>query len=401
MYSNFVKPKYDPGGFAGLPFAIQSWLGGAFYPSPIAGLQKRYDNVILFLVDAFGWRFFEKFAAHPFLDRFRRNGGAVKLISQFPSTTTSHLTCIHTGEDVGRSGLFEWNIYEPLLDAMIVPLLFSFSGSLERDDLKGTGLRPRDLYPNLTIFQRLNQIGVHSFTIQHREYTPSTYSNHVFQGAMVTPYKTLPEALVTLRLMLEHAAGRNYFFLYYDRIDGMSHEYGPASPQLEAEVDMFLTTMERQFASTKKGKTLFLMTADHGQVEVDPATTVYLNREFPGIEKLFRSSRSGQLLIPGGAARDMFLYVKNGMVEEVQDRLRRGLEGKADVLRVEDLISDGYFGSEVSATFPERAGDLVILPYRNESVWWYEKGKYEQRFYGHHGGLTPQEMEIPLLALEM
>jgi hypothetical protein len=33
-----------------------------------------------------------------------------------------------------------------------------------------------------------------------------------------------------------------------------------------------------------------------------------------------------------------------------------------------------------------------------EAVWWYEKDKFEQRFYGHHGGLTPQEMEIPLLA---
>jgi len=43
----------------------------------------------------------------------------------------------------------------------------------------------------------------------------------------------------------------------------------------------------------------------------------------------------------------------------------------------------------------------VILSYRYESIWWYEKGKFEQKFYGHHGGLTPQEMEIPLLAMEL
>ena len=28
-----------------------------------------------------------------------------------------------------------------------------------------------------------------------------------------------------------------------------------------------------------------------------------------------------------------------------------------------------------------------------------EKGRYEMEFYGHHGGLTPWELEIPLLAL--
>ena len=26
-----------------------------------------------------------------------------------------------------------------------------------------------------------------------------------------------------------------------------------------------------------------------------------------------------------------------------------------------------------------------------------DPGRFEQKFYGHHGGLTPGEMEIPLL----
>ncbi|HAE58283.1 MAG TPA: phosphodiesterase, partial [Anaerolineae bacterium] len=66
-----------------------------------------------------------------------------------------------------------------------------------------------------------------------------------------------------------------------------------------------------------------------------------------------------------------------------------------------DLIEAGYFGPQVTQRLRERMGNLVILSYRYESVWWYEKGKFEQKYYGHHGGLTPQEMEIPLLALEI
>jgi hypothetical protein len=48
-----------------------------------------------------------------------------------------------------------------------------------------------------------------------------------------------------------------------------------------------------------------------------------------------------------------------------------------------------------------RVGNVVILPYQYETVWWYEGGKFEMHFQGHHGGLTPEEMEIPLLLLAL
>lgn len=70
------------------------------------------------------------------------------------------------------------------------------------------------------------------------------------------------------------------------------------------------------------------------------------------------------------------------------------------VVKSEALIEEGYFGEEVSSRFRERVGNLVLLPYRYESVWWYEKNRFEQRFYGHHGGLTPQEMQTVLYAYE-
>jgi hypothetical protein len=64
-------------------------------------------------------------------------------------------------------------------------------------------------------------------------------------------------------------------------------------------------------------------------------------------------------------------------------------------------MKEGFFGPILDPAFRARAGDLVILPYRGETVWWYEKNKFEQRFRGHHGGLTKEEMEIPLLMWEM
>jgi predicted AlkP superfamily pyrophosphatase or phosphodiesterase len=218
-------------------------------------------------------------------------------------------------------------------------------------------------------------------------------------------FKTLSEALVNLNLLLEKQNKPTYVHLYFDKIDSIAHEYGPNAVQTETEIETFLLIMEHYFErifSTKK-RVLFLMTADHGQVEVDPQTTIYLNRDmrFSGIERLLKSNRHQQLLVPAGSARDMFLHIKEAVLDDAQDFLTPRLEGKADVVKTEFLINEGYFGPEISSRFRERVGNLVILPYRYESVWWYEKDKFEQRFYGHHGGLTPQEMETVLYSLEI
>ena len=248
-------------------------------------------------------------------------------------------------------------------------------------------------------------MGVDPFVFGIRDYTPSTYSNVVMAGAEQYSFKTLSEAFVNLGLLLEQQPNPTYILLYFDKIDTLCHEYGPNAPQTEAEIETFLLMMEHYFERIFHGrkKILFLMTADHGATEVDPQTTIYLNTEprFTGFERLIETNRRGKLLVPAGSARDMFLYIKEDLLDEAQTFLATRLEGKADVIKTDSLIANEYFGTEVSPRFRERVGNLVILPYRYESVWWYEKGKFEQRFYGHHGGLTPQEMETILYTCEM
>ena len=396
METNFVKPRYDSGGFASLPQRVVALLTA----------PQKYDAVVLFLIDGFGWRFFEKFQDAPFLKNVTRLGQVEKLTAQFPSTTAAHLTTLHTGKPVGEHGVYEWIYYEPTLDALIAPLLFSFAGTSQRDTLKTVGAKPKRLFPTTTLYQLLRKQGVTSTIFQHREYTPSSYGEVVFSGAGCLGYKSLPEALVNLATALAKSTSSAYYVLYNEKIDAISHEYGPDSPQTSAEIQVFLMTMQSIFLKALSGsrkKLLFLLTADHGQSETDPRTTVYLNREtrFTGLEQFLRRDRQGELLVPSGSARDFFLYIKDGLVDETQTFLAARLEDRAEVRKVAELISEGYFGPQLSPRFRARLGELVILPYRYESVWWYEKNKYEQKYHGHHGGLTPQEMEIPLLSWEL
>lgn len=406
--NNFVKPQYDTGGFASLPHIVKHLLTGMGtpWPSPDAfdGLWRQYDAVVFFFIDSFGWRFFERYQDYPFLKQIAADGRIAQLTSQFPSTTAAHVTCIHTGLPVGQSGVYEWQYYEPQLDALIAPLLFSFAGTTKQETLKRTRIDPQKLYPTRTIYQDLQQLGITSYLFQHEGITThSTYSNILFNGARAVPYKTLSEALVNLQNLLVQQKSKSYFFLYFGTIDSICHEYGPNSPQLDAEIDTLLTMLDRLFLQKLKGQqtnTLFIMTADHGQIEVDPATTIYLNldSQFSGIHKYLRHNQKGQPLVPGGSARDIFLYIKDQMLDDAQEFLAKRLTGKAEVYKVQTLIEQEFFGPlPVSATFLSRVGNLVILPYPNKTVWWYEKGKFEQKFFGHHGGLTHQEMDIPLL----
>lgn len=393
MNEKFIKPRYDAGGFAGIPDRIRE-----------AFASGEYDAVVLFLVDAFGWRFFERFQDATFIQRMAKHGRIEKLTSQFPSTTAAHVTTIHTGLPVGQNGVYEWYYYEPLVDQIIAPLLFSYAGTKERDNLRSAKVEPAFLYPRGVFYPELKKMGVVPYVFGVRDYTPSTYSNVVMAGAELRSFKTLSEALVNIGLLMEKQTKPTYVHLYFDKIDTLCHDYGPDAPQTEAEIETFLLIMAHYFDRTFRGKRiLFLMTADHGAMEVDPKTTTYLNTNprFAGFERFLKRNLQGQLLVPAGSARDMFLYIQEDLLDEAQSFLATRLDGKADVIKSDSLMADGYFGSEISSRFRERVGNLVILPYRYESVWWYEKDRFEQRFYGHHGGLTPQEMETVLYTYEI
>jgi hypothetical protein len=379
--SRFIRPLYDGYGFAQIPQTIRYCLTDSEQKGipfgPRDDLYQKYDTVILFFVDAFGWRFFEQYAQQaPFLRRAVDQGLVSKLTSQFPSTTAAHVTAIHTGLPVGQSGVYEWFYYEPLLDRMIAPLLFSFAGDAPRDTLKPAGVSARSLFPAHTLYQDLQPHGVDSVVLQHHTYAHSPYTKVVTSGARVVAYRTLPEALVTLGQLLDAQKRKAYYFLYIDSIDTICHRHGPESAHTAAEIEVFLATMELIFHKSmvaKQRRVLFLLTADHGQVAIDPATTIYLNQRFPQLLPYLVTNRAGQPLAPAGSSRDMFLHIKEEYLDQAHTFLQHELQGRAEVRRVRELIEQGFFGANPpSAAFMSRVGNLVILPYQHESVWWYE-----------------------------
>src|SRR5688572_28999549 len=112
--------------------------GFADLPARIAALAAEHAQLAVVLLDAFGWAFVQRHADHPLLRRLEIEPVA----SQFPSTTTAHLTTLYSDLPVTEHGLYEWRCYEPLAGEVVRPLRFMRSDS----DTPLT-ISPRELFP--------------------------------------------------------------------------------------------------------------------------------------------------------------------------------------------------------------------------------------------------------------
>lgn len=398
-----VRPAYGGRSFADIPATVVRLLTGEGGPgieqSALGELDRRWQKIVLVVVDGFGWSAAERHADHPFLKRVAADGVLAKLTSQFPSTTSAHMTTLHTGVPVGESGIYEWFQYEPALDRLIAPLLFSYAGDAERETLRASELDPTALYPQTTIYERLAAVGVGSHAVQHEAIAHTTFSRAMLRGAAVWPFTSGDgwggEAFAAC------AAGPGYVVIYPDDVDATGHEHGPDSDQHAAAAGRVLDgLMCLAGRLPADGETLLLITADHGQVRVHPATTVYINERIPELAQHLRRGGDGRPLAPAGSARDLFLHVLPGHLDDVEWLLEDLLGETAEVRPTGGLVDEGVFGA-AGPRLRERIGDVVVLPKPGESVWWREPGRFDMHFRGHHGGLSPDEMLIPLAALPL
>ncbi|MES2200534.1 MAG: alkaline phosphatase family protein [Chlamydiota bacterium] len=398
--TRFRKPLYDSFCFSKIPATISYLLTGegksAALPRSCFN-QEEYDGVILLFIDAFGWCFLEKYLSHPFLQRCLDKGILSKVTSQFPSTTAAHVTTIHTGLEVGETGIYEWFQYEPKVDRVIAPLLFSYAGDGMPSSLIASGIPPEEFFPFTTLYQKLHLKGVDSFIFQESSINESPYSQSLSKGAHSIGYLNLMQGLKSLsELFLSSRSKKTYAFFYHSHIDSVGHRKGVEHKTFEKSILYCLDLLEKELAPLMRSskKLALLLTADHGMVPVCPKKTIYINQEMPYLVDWL------QVKTPAGSCRDLFLTVKKEYLERAIQEMSILLQGKAEVWKVETLIQKGFFG-KASQRFLERVGNLVIVPYEGESVWWFEHHKFKQNFYGSHGGLTPHEMETSFLFLPL
>src|SRR3989344_8526381 len=111
----------------------------------------------------------------------------------------------------------------------------------------------------------------------------------------------------------------SYFYIYIPSVDSLSHDYGPASINVQKEVIKLANTLKTDFLekldnSTAK-KTGIILVADHGQLSVNPLNTIYIDK-YPEMINNLNKSNKGLTIFPTGNPRNVFLSIKKEKIKE-------------------------------------------------------------------------------------
>jgi len=405
LNSNFVLPEYSDNCFSNIPNTIFNLFGIKTEGPTISKdyfekyINKGYESIIVFLIDALGFYQWKRHASHSALFSQLDNKECLKSItSVFPSTTAAALNTISSGLTPAEHGLFEWFLYLQEIDKTIETLSFKELGNDKRDSLVDQKANPKVLFDYPTIYELLEKHHVKSSSFTDKAYANSAYSKASRKGSENVTFVNFSDLVIKLKNQLCKSKEKSYIFVYWDKLDTLSHKYGPNNDACRVELSkishLFLTEVIRKVNKRVKQKTLLIVIADHGQIATNSKETVYLNQDRL-LMKALQKDRKRKIILPTGGPRDVFLHIKESELEIVQKHLKGKLKNKADVVKTNEAIALGLFGEkEINNKFRNRLGNLIILPHENYTIWReFQHKKFE--FLGHHGGLSKEEMVIP------
>ena len=406
--TTFIYPQYGKDCISKIPNTVLHLLGAENEKtrSPLENeiniiRPEGINKVVLLVIDGFGFnQFLNYHQENPFLTNLTDKGEVYPLTSVFPSQTTNALTTLNTGLTPQEHGLFEYFIY--LKDiGMVNSLQFECTDSKRQNKLRYEGFDPSVLLSKgKTIHNTLNEQGISTFTHIQASNAFNACSKSIFQGSKIIPAVKSSDSIVGLRKNLEQNRGKSaYFFVHLDTLDTISHQYGPASYEYFAELSLITYLLKRELVEKIDHKTaketLLLVTADHGGVNVDPKETTYLNC-FPKAILNLQVGKNRKPILPLGSPREVFLHIKEEKLAETKEYLMQKIGEKAQIIETNEAAKKGLFGSGFAGReFLERTGNLMILPYGNQTVWFEDSYGIKTSYLGQHGGLNEQEMLVP------
>jgi len=338
-------------------------------------------NVVLFLVDGLGYNYIRRHGPQGVL----ASRLAGRMTSVFPSTTASAITTTFTGlapAEHGLTGWFTWFAEAGTLAAAL-PFIPRAPGA----SLDSLGIRPDMIYRGAPLFDSLAD---DPFVVSFRPIVDSRYNQHFCGRARRLAYDDLAGLVSQTEAAVKSSERRKFVYTYYPQFDTTSHRYGVESPETTAvfaQIEAAFAGLMRRLSGTD---TIVVLTADHGFIDC-PAEKALDVADCPGLAALLARPLSGE-------RRVAFCHVLPGKKAEFAARASDWLGGKADVLAGHVPLNEGWFGrGNLHPRIADRAGDFVLLMREPYTVRDWIPGEPRHLHIGNHGGLSADEMYIPLV----
>ncbi len=403
--NGLTYPNYEGRNLANLPASICNWLGVP--PLGSSGLDPEYhtrfpgkfEKIVFFLIDGMGMRFLQRCLRDgdlsrqaPIWNHLAGLGEVHALSSTCPSTTSSALTSLWTGVTPAEHGVIGYEMW--LKEFGMVVNMVNHSPSAFPGDpgsLRRAGFRPENFLPVPTLGAHLARHGVETRVFQHHTLTHSGLSSMLMEGVEIYPYLTLADLWISLRDLLENWQQEPlYTYVYWSDFDLLQHRFSSTNPRAEYEFIQFsrqLGDFISGLSSTSRRNTLFLFAADHGQIPTPQAADRELARH-PELKKCLAMQ-------PTCENRLAFLYLRPGKEPTLRDYVQSTWGEDYLLIPSTEAVQSGLFGrGSLHPALSDRVGDLVAVAL-GEAYWWWSNR--ENRQVSRHGGLSPEEMLIPLL----
>ncbi|MCU0300952.1 MAG: alkaline phosphatase family protein [Candidatus Nanopelagicales bacterium] len=348
-------------GVPGQP-AGADWLVG-----PLAGVR----HVVVLLVDGLGARQLQAHAAlAPRLAALPELG---PLAAPFPSSTAISLTSFGTGLPPGMHG--------------IVGSSFRLEGGQVLSPLTwGADPNPIATQPEPTLLERAAVAGVHVATAAPAAHRGSGLTRAALRGGAYPGAETIADRVLVAAgtITAARAAGApSLVYAYWPDLDKAGHIHGVASEAYRTELPR-VDALVADLAALTGPDVALLVTADHGLVDVPDGRRVDVEAH-PAL-------RDGVLTILG-EPRVRHVYTEPGRTDEVLTTWRRVLGERADV-RARGAVAELL--GPVDDWHAERIGDVVAIAREDWALVSERVDRLVSSLRGQHGGLTPDEVEVPL-----
>jgi hypothetical protein len=378
-----VLPDYGESGLLGLAGSLRAWLhdraAGWVYGQVAAGDRA---VVVLLVVDGLGDQFLCSAGEGSGLQRLRRG----TLTSVCPSTTASAVTTLLTGVSPAVHGLNGWFIRDRRFGGVIapLPLMHRGGGSLQTFRLL------HRLFPQPPMFEKACKPVI---MLSPQEIAYSPFSLHHARGARMHHYEdlqTLATSLVDAARALRTRGGLVH--AYYPGFDALCHEFGCRSAQALScfeHVDAVFSWVCGQLAGEEVH---IVVTADHGFIDAVPERAVRIPA---------RSEVSAMLAGPlFGERRLAFCQTRPGAEQAFEAWAAEALHERAVLVPSPEFVAAGMLGpGKPHRLLEERVGNYVLLMEAGCTVIDELEGETPHELVGVHGGLTADEMRVPLISV--
>jgi hypothetical protein len=372
------RPDYSGNGFVNLVASLVEAHGGAPRHPPLSCLPvaelRSARNVVFLIVDGLGDNYLQAHGRGGPLAAHRR--GSISAV--FPSTTASAITTSFTGATPLEHGLTGWFTYFSEAACVGAPLPF-----LRRGEKAPLGIAPERIFVERSLFETL---AVRSIVVSYRPIINSLYNLHHSSGAERHAYDKLEEFVDATVQAVKSGVERKFVYAYWPEFDALSHQHGVGSAQVRAHFQALDEAFGELLARLAGTDTLLVLTADHGFIDCPPEESVELP---PALSAMLRFPLCGE-------RRVAFCHVHER--KAFLEKAKALFQDRAEVRPSQELVDEGWFGpGRAHPHFAERIGDVALVMRGRGTVKDWVPGELRHLHIGNHGGMSEDEMRIPLV----